>query len=215
LQTDYIDLYQLHNPRIAAIERDDLFACLEQLKDEGKVREYGVALGPALGWRREGVAAMEEQGVACVQTVYNVLEQKPGDEFLEVAERCGAGVMARVPTASGLLEDRFAPDTVFDKNDHRRFRLREDPDWLKQGLAKAEQLRFLTRDGERTLAQAALQFALAQPGMTSVVPTVTSLAELEEWSAVGNGLVRLSPEELQRVDELYRDGLALGTKLRV
>ena len=63
LGTDYVDLYQLHNPRMDAIERDDLFEELERLRDEGKLRHYGVALGPAIGWRDEGLRALEERDV--------------------------------------------------------------------------------------------------------------------------------------------------------
>src|ERR671937_896487 len=94
LGTDHVDLYQLHNPRMDAIERDDLFAELEALRDEGKLREYGVALGPAIGWRDEGLRAFETRDIASVQTVYNLLEQDPGRDFLAAAEQPGAGVMA-------------------------------------------------------------------------------------------------------------------------
>ncbi len=87
LGTDHVDLYQLHNPRMEAIERDDLFAELEAMRDEGKLREYGVALGPAIGWRDEGVAALRERGVPALQTVYNLLEQEPGSDFLAAARR--------------------------------------------------------------------------------------------------------------------------------
>ena len=87
LGTDYVDLYQLHNPRMDAIERDDLFEQLERLRDEGKIRHYGVALGPAIGWREEGLRAIAERDIARVQTVYNVLEQEPGRDFLAAAER--------------------------------------------------------------------------------------------------------------------------------
>src|SRR3990172_3412849 len=62
LETDYIDIYQLHNPRLWAVESDELFATLEELKREGKIRHYGVALGPDVGWEEEGVAAMRERG---------------------------------------------------------------------------------------------------------------------------------------------------------
>ena len=78
LGTDRIDLYQLHNPRMEAIERDETFAALEDLKAEGKLRHYGVALGPAIGWRDEGLRALETRAIASVQTVYNLLEQEPG-----------------------------------------------------------------------------------------------------------------------------------------
>ncbi|MBV9212392.1 MAG: aldo/keto reductase [Actinobacteria bacterium] len=205
LGTDHVDLYQLHNPRMDAIERDDVFAELESLRDEGSLRHYGVALGPAIGWRDEGLRALETRRVAGLQTVYNLLEQEPGREFIEAAERAGAGVMARVPTSSGLLEDKYTPDTTFGSSDHRRHRPRE---WLTEGLKKVERLRFLVIPGERTMAQAALRFILAQPTMACVIPTVTSMAELEEFAGAADA-PELTPEELDRVGELYASGFGL------
>ncbi|HEV2075485.1 MAG TPA: aldo/keto reductase [Thermoleophilaceae bacterium] len=199
LGVDHVDLYQLHNPRMDAVRRDDLFAELETLRGEGKLRAYGVALGPAIGWREEGLEALRRQGVPALQTVYNLLEQEPGSDFLAAAEDTGAGIMARVPTSSGLLEDRYTPETTFSGNDHRRHRKRE---WLLEGLQKVERLRFLALPGERTMTQAALKFILAQPAITCVVPTVTTVAELEEFAGTA-GAPDLTEEELARVDELY------------
>ncbi len=202
LGTDHVDLYQLHNPRMDAIRRDDLFAELESLRTEGKLRAYGVALGPAIGWRDEGVTALRERGVHALQTVYNLLEQEPGSDFLAAAEETGAGILARVPTSSGLLEDKYTPETTFSGNDHRRHRKRE---WLIEGLQKIERLRFLVLPGERTMAQAALKFVLAQPGMACVIPTVTTMAELEEFAGTAEA-PDLTPEELERIDTLYARG---------
>jgi aryl-alcohol dehydrogenase-like predicted oxidoreductase len=206
LGTDHVDLYQLHNPRMDAIERDDLFAELEALRDEGKLREYGVALGPAIGWRDEGLRAFETRDIAALQTVYNLLEQEPGSDFLAAAERHGGGVMARVPTSSGLLEDKYTLATTFSGSDHRRHRPRE---WLVDGLKKIDQLRFLAIEGERTMAQAALRFILEQPRMACVIPTITSLAELEEFAGAAHA-PPLTADELARVDELYGSGFGLA-----
>jgi len=199
LGTDHVDLYQLHNPRMDGVEADDLFATLEDLRAEGKVRHYGVALGPAIGWRDEGLTALRSRGVSSVQTVYNLLEQQPGKDLMDAASESGAGIMARVPTSSGLLEDKYTPETTFSGNDHRRHRKRE---WLIEGLQKVERLRFLVIEGERTMTQAALKFVLAQPGMACVVPTVTSLAELEEFAGTTQA-PDLTAEELAQVQELY------------
>ena len=199
LRTDHVDLYQLHNPRMGAVQRDDLFAELEALRDEGKLRHYGVALGPAIGWREEGLLALETRPISALQTVYNMLEQDPGNDFLEAARRTGAGVMARVPTSSGLLEDRYTAETTFGPTDHRRHRPRE---WLVEGLQKIERLRFLVIEGERTMTQAALKWILQQPGIANVVPTVTSLAELEEFAGASQA-PDLTDDELERVRELY------------
>lgn len=209
LRTDHVDLYQLHNPRMDGIAADELFAELEALKAEGKIREYGVALGPKIGWLEEGVRAIEDRpGLATLQTVYNLLEQTPGADFLEAAERHGVGVIARVPTSSGLLEGHLTPEHTFEGNDHRRHRPRS---WLIEGLQKVDQLEFLRRDGERTLAQAAFKYILAQPAIGCVVHTVNTTAQLEEWGAAGTDAVPdLEEDELARVDELYAAGFGLA-----
>ena len=205
LGTDYVDLYQLHNPGMDGVRSEALFETLEALRSEGKIRHYGVALGPKIGWREEGLWAIEHRDIASVQTVYNLLEQEPGSDFLAAAEPRGVGVMARVPTSSGLLEGHLTLDTTFEGNDHRRHRPRS---WLVEGLAKVEQLHFLTRGGARTLSQAAMQFILAQPAIACVVHTVTSRRELEEWAGAAD-VPALDGHELAAVQELYRSGFGL------
>ena len=208
LRTDHVDLYQLHNPRMDALDREALWDTLEDLKAEGLIRHHGVALGPKIGWRDEGVRALRERPIASLQTVYNLLEQAPGADFLEAAERHGVGVIARVPTSSGLLEGHLTPEHTFEGNDHRRHRPRS---WLIEGLQKVDQLEFLRRDGERTLAQAAFKYVLAQPAIGCVVHTVNTTAQLEEWGAAGTDAVPdLDEDELARVDELYAAGFGLA-----
>jgi len=199
LRTDRVDLYQLHNPRMDAIESDETFEALEELKAEGKIRHFGVALGPAIGWREEGLRAIETRDIASVQSVYNLLEQDPGRDLIDAAARHGAGVMARVPTSSGLLDDSLTLETTFPEGDHRRHRPRE---WLVEGLQKIERIRFLCDDGAaRTMAQAALRFIL-DSGATTVIPTITSEAELVEYAGAANA-PELSGGELAEVAELY------------
>ena len=211
LRTDHVDLYQLHNPRMDALDREALWDTLEDLKAEGLIRHHGVALGPKIGWRDEGVRALRERPIASLQTVYNLLEQAPGSEFLALAdERGDAGVIARVPTSSGLLEGHLTPEHTFEGSDHRRHRPRE---WLIDGLRKVDQLGFLTRDGERTLTQAAMAFVLAQPGAACVVHTVNTTAQLDEWAATTDA-PPLSADELARVGELYRAGFGLAGAAR-
>jgi aryl-alcohol dehydrogenase-like predicted oxidoreductase len=199
LATDYVDLYQLHNPRMDGIERDDLFAELERLRDEGKLRHYGVALGPAIGWREEGMRALAKHRITSVQTVYNVLEQDPGRDFLAAAEEKGAAVLARVPTSSGLLEDKYTLETTFPRHDHRSHRPRE---WLVEGLQKVERLRFLCDEHGITMAQAALRFVLAQPAIACVLPTVSNAEDLEEWAGASDA-PDLTSEDLERISQLY------------
>jgi len=106
LGTDYIDIYQAHNPRMWAVRSDELFVTLEELKAEGKIRCYGAALGPANGWEPEGIVLVRDRDIATLQVIYNMLEQDPGRSLIAAAEERGAGVLVRVPHSSGLLEGK-------------------------------------------------------------------------------------------------------------
>lgn len=198
LGTDHVDLYQLHNPRMDAVTSDETFAALEELKAEGKLREYGVALGPAIGWREEGLEAIATREIAALQTVYNLLEQEPGRTFIEAAAERGVGIMARVPTSSGLLDDNLTPETTFGPTDHRRHRPRS---WLVEGLQKIETIRFLCEDTGRTMPQAALRYIL-DSGITTVIPTITSEDELRTYASAAEA-PPLSADEIARIDELH------------
>jgi aryl-alcohol dehydrogenase-like predicted oxidoreductase len=197
LETDRIDLYELHNPRMNAIADDAIFDVLDTLKTEGKIRAYGVALGPAIGWQDEGLYAIEHRDVDVVQTVFNVLEQEPGTSFLDAAGDAGPTAIARVPHASDALMGTYTPETVFPATDHRSFRKRE---WLLRALKKVDQLDFLL-DG-RTIAQAAIAWLLAHPRVTTVLPTATTVDQVREFAGAADK--PLTEDEFERVQELYR-----------
>ena len=203
LGTDCIDWLQLHNPRMAALQSDELFAELKALQAEGKVRWYGAALGPAIGWRNEGVHAIRERRLP-LQVIHNLLEQEPGSDFVDAARAEGSGLVARVPHSSGLLEGHYTLDTTFPANDHRSHRSRQ---WLVEGIQKVEQLRFLEAE-DRSLGQAAIQWLLAEPGLASVLPNIYDEAQLREFAAASDS-PPLTAEELERVDQLYRANFGL------
>lgn len=203
LNTDYIDFLQLHNAKMDAIDNDNLFGLLEDFKQEGKVRAYGVALGPAIGWLEEGVRAMQERRIHGLQMIYNILEQDPGRELIEAARETGTGLVVRVPHSSGMLEGKYTENTTFAKNDHRRHRPKE---WLIEGIKKVEQLKFLT--GERTLGQAALKFILASPEISSTLPNIYNQEQLEEFGNAPD-TPDLSAEELARIEDLYETNFGL------
>lgn len=124
LQTDYIDVYSLHNPKMQAVSNSELFDALDNLVTSGKIRSHGVALGPAIGWKEEGLHAIKEHNITCLQSVYNILEQDPGNDLLKAGEEKDVGIMARVPDASGILTGKVNENTTFNKNDHRSVRKR-------------------------------------------------------------------------------------------
>jgi aryl-alcohol dehydrogenase-like predicted oxidoreductase len=205
LGTDYIDFLQLHNTKIDAIENDALFELMEEFKEKGKIRSYGVALGPKIGWLEEGVKAMHERDLAGVQMIYNLLEQDPGRALIEAARETDTSLIVRVPHSSGMLEGKYTEETIFAKNDHRRHRPKE---WLLGGLQKVEQLGFLTGSDERTLGQAALEFVLATPEIISTLPNIYDDEQLDEFAAAPD-TPDLTDDELARVAELYKDNFGL------
>ncbi|MGH2388861.1 MAG: aldo/keto reductase [Chloroflexota bacterium] len=208
LNTDYIDNYQVHNIRMSEVQSDDLFALLEDLVGEGKIRSYGVALGPAIGWLDEGLVALRIRKAPMVHMIYNILEQEPGRTLLDAGEGHGCGALIRVTHSSGLLEGHYDEHTTFGPNDHRRHRKRE---WLTEGLKKVEQLRFLERPagpGSRTLGQAALQWLLADPRVSSTLPNIYNLEQLVEFAAAPD-TPALTNEELARTADLYEHGFYL------
>ncbi len=148
LRTDYIDVYQIHNPRLATVRSDELFETLDGLKAAGKIRCYGAALGPANGWESEGLALIQDREIATLQIIYNILEQDPGRNLIDAAEQKGVGVFVRVPHSSGMLEGKYTADTTFPPSDHRSHRPRE---WLTEGLQKLDKLTFLAEGTGRTI----------------------------------------------------------------
>jgi aryl-alcohol dehydrogenase-like predicted oxidoreductase len=190
----------MHNARLVQIDDDALWELLESFKREGKIRMYGVALGPAIGWLYEGVEAIERRNVASLQIIWNMLEQYPGDRQIRAADDANAdtGYMIRVPHSSGMLEGHYTAETTFPQNDHRRHRPRE---WLINGVQKVEQLRFLERS-DRTLGQAAIAWLLAEPRVMTVLPNIYDRAQLQEFAAASEAPA-LNAEELARVGDLY------------
>jgi aryl-alcohol dehydrogenase-like predicted oxidoreductase len=173
---DHIDLYMAHNIKLPQF-RDDLFAELEKMKDEGKIKAWGVSLGPAIGWREEGFKAMLDHGAKAVQTVYNLFEQHPGREFCETAVATRAGVLARVHDNSSILKDVVKIDTTLGKDDHRKFR---DQSWKTYGLKKLELVRHYASDHGMNVHQLACKWLLQQPGLTSITGTFLNEQEIQD-----------------------------------
>lgn len=199
LGTDRIDLYQLHNPRLDAIARDDTFATLEDLRREGKIRYHGAALGPAIGGTEHGAEVIRSRPIKALQIIYNLLEQDPGRRFFGPARERGVGIIVRVPHSSGMLEGKYTAETTFAPNDHRNHRRR---DWLVDGLKKVERLQFLLEGKGRTLAQMALRFVLSTPEIVAALPNIYNEEQLDEFAAA-SGVPDLTADELAEIARLY------------
>ncbi|HVT01873.1 MAG TPA: aldo/keto reductase [Thermoanaerobaculia bacterium] len=91
LGVDHIAIYQPHNPRIDVLMKDEFWSLMEDLKTEGKISSYGPSLGPAIGWRDEGVYSAAVRKAPVTQMIYNMLEQDPGREFILGGEQSASG----------------------------------------------------------------------------------------------------------------------------
>ncbi|MDQ4102076.1 MAG: aldo/keto reductase [Thermoproteota archaeon] len=199
LQTDYLDIYSLHNPKMDAIENDNLFSSLDNLVKEGTIKSHGVALGPAIGWKEEGLEAIEKRNITCLQTVYNILEQDPARDFMQAAERRSVGIMVRVPDASGLLTGKVNSNTKFDKNDHRSFRKQE---FIIEAMQKIEKMRPLANSRGWNITELAIKFILSQRQISVILPTMTSVEEIELFASLSDGKY-LNSTEIARMEEMY------------
>ncbi len=199
LETDHIDVLQLHNIKMQQVRDATIWQALREMKEEGVIHSWGAAFGPAIGWLYEAVELCErESDIGTIQMIWNILEQHPGtamiDAARELAPDCCFNI--RVTHASGMLEGKYSEDTVFPANDHRRHRPRS---WLINGLKKLRTLDFLT--DRMTLGQAALKWLLAEPRVVSVLPNIYDMEQLEEFCAASD-LPDLSLDQMERVSEL-------------
>jgi len=199
LETDYLDVLQLHNIKMEHVRNPEIWETLRELKREGKILVWGAAFGPAIGWLYEAVELCErEKDVGTIQMIWNVLEQEPGSSMIaaarEHAPECVFNI--RVTHASGMLEGKYTEDTVFAANDHRRHRPRA---WLINGLKKIRTLDFLTE--RMTLGQAALKWLLAEPRVVTALPNIYDDEQLAEF-AVSSDLDDLSASQMSRIGEL-------------
>lgn len=199
LETDHIDVLQLHNVKLEHVRDPVIWETLRELHREGKIRAWGAAFGPAIGWLYEAIELMErEPDINTIQMIWNLLEQHPGRAMIEaaaaLAPQCVFNI--RVTHASGMLEGKYEETTVFSEHDHRRHRPKE---WLLNGLRKIRTLDFLTRD--MTLGQAALKWLLAEPRVVTTLPNIYDAAQLAEFADASDRR-DLSAGELACVAEL-------------
>ena len=208
LETDYIDVLQIHNAKMEHVRDAELWGTLRELQQEGKIRTWGAAFGPAIGWLYEAVELVErEPDVNTIQMIWNVLEQHPGSAMIEAARRHAPNCCfnVRVTHASGMLEGKYNVDTVFPENDHRRHRPRS---WLVNGVEKVKTLDFLVNQ-RMTLGQAAIRWLLAEPLVVTALPNVYDDAQVAEFAAA-SAMPALTALQLDAVRQLDADNFGVA-----
>lgn len=209
LDTQTLDLVQLHCPPSAVYESGEVFDALDTLVDDGVIANYGVSVETT----DQALAAIARPGTATVQIILNAFRLKPLDAVLPAAREAGVGIIARVPLASGLLTGKYTRDTAFPENDHRNFN-RDGSHFdvgetfsgvdYETGLAAAAEFSALVQREHPNLtpAQAALAWVAQIDGVSSVIPGARSIAQAE-GNAVAGSAQPLSLSFNEGVQDIY------------
>ncbi|TAM54084.1 MAG: aldo/keto reductase [Paraburkholderia sp.] len=211
LDTDCLDLVQLHCPPTEVYYRPEVFEAMDAMVTAGKIRHYGVSVEKV----EEGLKAIEYPGVKSVQVIYNVFRQRPADLFLREARARGIAVIVRVPLASGLLTGKMTANTAFAADDHRHFN-REGQAFDKGetfagvpfdiALKAVDEIRPLVPQGV-TMAQFALRWILMNEGVTTVIPGAKN-PEQAKANNVASDLPPLTDAAMAALRTLYLEKIA-------
>jgi len=206
LETDAIDLLQLHCPPTPVFSDPGVYGVLDDLVAAGKLRHYGVSVERV----DEALAAVRWSGVKSVQMIFNMFRLKPADEFFPEAKARDVGILARVPLASGLLTGKLSPSSAFAEDDHRRFN-REGEAFDKGetfsgvpydvGLEAVEELRAFVPSGS-TMAQLALRWILMFDAVTCAIPGARTPDQARSNAAAAD-LPPLDAATMDAVRSLY------------
>src|SRR5260370_19228133 len=199
LQTDYIDLYQLHNPPAQLLKNGKIFEVLEKLKDGGRIRHYGISIHDP----QEVLLSMKYGQPAAIQVVFNVLRQEAKNQLFQAAREQNVAIIAREPLSNGFLTGKFNIDSTFPSGDIRSNFPRN---YLAGLIGAAQQLRLL-ESKTRTLAQASIRFALDHKDVSTVIPGAKTPQQTEE-NIKASDIPPLTGEQLLRIRILREQGFA-------
>ncbi|CAN5418695.1 aldo/keto reductase [soil metagenome] len=208
LETDALELLQLHCPPTDAYYQPETFAALDDLKTAGKIRHYGVSVERV----EEAMKALEYPGVETVQIIFNVFRQRPADRFFALAKERNVGILARVPLSSGMLTGKMTRQTEFASDDHRAFNRQGEAfdkgetfsgiDYNTQ-IDAVEELRSLLPEG-MSMTHFALRWILMFDAVSCAIPGAKRPDQVEENLRAAD-LPPLSPETMAKVRELYEE----------
>ena len=173
LRTDYIDLYQMHNPTIDDLKREEIQDAMERLQDAGKIRFWGVSVSTP----EEGIEIMQRGWAHALQVLYNIFSQAPARVLFPLAKEKGYGIVARVPLASGLLTGKFRIDSLFASDDLRQNFL--TPRRLQEAIERVDEVKSIIGGATRNLAEGALRFVLAEDAVSTTIPGAKTARQVE------------------------------------
>ena len=206
LQTDCLDLLQLHCPPTEVYYMPEVFGVLDDLVKAGKLQYYGVSVEKV----EEALKAIEYPNVQTVQIIFNLFRQRPADLFFQQARLRKVGILARVPLSSGMLTGKFTRESKFDSEDHRAFN-RDGEAFdrgetfsgvdYETGLKAVEELKKICSPG-MSLTQFALRWILMFDAVTCAIPGAKRPSQAEENFAAADKPA-LSDEVMKQASAIY------------
>ena len=206
LDTEALDLLQLHCPPTEVYYMPEVFGVLDDLVKAGKLQYYGVSVEKV----EEALKAIEYPNVQTVQIIFNLFRQRPADLFFQQAKLRHVGILARVPLSSGMLTGKLKPDSKFTPDDHRAFN-RNGQSFdrgetfsgldYETGLKAVEELKKICPTG-MSLTQFALRWILMFDAVTCAIPGAKRPSQAEENFAAAD-LPELSGEVMKQVRAIY------------
>ena len=179
LDTDYIDLFQLHHPGPNEIEDDDLFGLLDDLVQEGKTRYYGVTLDSKSESEEAGQGAIDLRNVSAIQVDFNLLDQQPARNLISRAQTGRTAMIAYDPSAGGVLEAEVRRPTEATEGSAAE-------EYLQQRLLARRTLERDLREFGGDIGTWAIKFVLASPVVATTLPVVTAYARLLELGDIAD-----------------------------
>jgi aryl-alcohol dehydrogenase-like predicted oxidoreductase len=178
-----IDVQQFHVWSDEWVGQGDWFEAVEELKGEGKIRFFGVSINDHQP--HNAVRLIEAGVVDTVQVIYNVFEGSPKDELFPACQEHDVGVIVRVPFDEGALTGSITPETTFDEEDFRSHYFRGDRKEQVYEWVRAIVSEFGVTEDE--VAEVALRYVLSHPAVSTVIPGMRSVRNVERNMAVADG----------------------------
>jgi len=197
LGCECLDLQQLHVWDDQWLEQGDWREAVDKLKSQGKIRHFGVSLNDHQA--ENGLKLVQSGLVDSVQVIFNLFDQRPREKLFPLCKEKDVGVIVRVPLDEGGLSGSLTADTKFEKGDWRVHYFKGDK--LNQTVEHAEGFRFLQREDLPNLAAVALKFCLSEPAVSTVIPGMRKLKNVESNLSVSEAR-DFSPAELEKAHAL-------------